>query len=91
MALLQDPYTQRRSTFFLLQGFLSSLFTKSLNPSSVLFKIQNSNKYGNGVPMVKISVGTPFPVVPIGNKPWVKVRVPTQQPSQERSIEETVL
>src|SRR6218665_2248842 len=65
-------HTQRRSTFFLLQGFLSSLFTKSLNPSSVLFKIQNSNNYGNGVPTAKISVGTPFTVVPIGNEPCSK-------------------
>src|SRR6218665_2566139 len=65
-------HTQRRSTFFLLQGFLSSMFTKSLNPSSVLFQIRNSKKYGNGVPMAKISVGTPFPVVPIGNEPWLK-------------------
>src|SRR6218665_148871 len=65
-------HTQRRSTFFLLQGFLSSMSTKSLNPSSVLFKIQNSNNYGNGVPTAKISVGTPFTVVPIGNEPCSK-------------------
>src|SRR6218665_1246824 len=68
MALLQ----QRRSTFFLLQGFISSPFTKSLNPSDALFKIRNSNKYGNGVPTAKISVGTPFPVVPIGNEPCLQ-------------------
>src|SRR6218665_1845069 len=41
-------HTQRGSTFFPLQGFLSSMFTKSLNASSVLFKILNSNKYWNG-------------------------------------------
>jgi len=29
----------------------------------------NSNKYGNGVPTAKISMGTLLPVVPIGNEP----------------------
>src|SRR6218665_810131 len=61
-------HTQRRSTFFLLQGFLSSLSTKSLNPSSVLFKIQNSNKYGNGIPTTKICVETPFSVVGVPSR-----------------------
>src|SRR6218665_1102712 len=54
----------------LLQGCISSLFTKSLNPSSVLFKIRNSNKYGNGVSAASISVETPFSGVPIGNELW---------------------
>ena len=68
MALLKDPYSEALN---ILSSSRISFFSvhKSLNPSSVLFKIRNS-KYGNGVPTAKISVGTPFPVVPIGNEPW---------------------
>src|SRR6218665_1099556 len=86
MALLQ----QRRSTFFLLQGFISSLFTKSLNPSDALFKIRNSNRYGNGVPTAKISVGTPFQVVPIGNEPCSPNKVENECGDQRSGMQDGV-